>query len=147
VLLELKKRNYLNIVLVDASFQQRLKNFLKHTSREENMESVRELMALDEPYHKQEWQDCLEFVRARVLNRGGKAELREELKKREKEVIRYFRPTWDQYFMKIADIARRRSNCMKTSVGAVIVNDENRVISTGYNGTPKEIPSCYRMGC
>ena len=49
--------------------------------------------------------------------------------------MRSFRPSWDQYFMKIADIARRRSNCMKTSVGAVIVNDENRVVSTGYNGT------------
>ena len=49
--------------------------------------------------------------------------------------------------MKIADIARRRSNCMKTSVGAVIVNNENRVVSTGYNGTPKGLVSCYRLGC
>ncbi|XP_031472917.1 deoxycytidylate deaminase-like [Nymphaea colorata] len=99
------------------------------------------------PFHREEFQECLEFVRVRVLNRGNREELRGELRKKDKEVIRYFRPTWDQYFMKIADIARRRSNCMKTSVGAVIVNDENRVVSTGYNGTPKEIPSCYKMGC
>ena len=49
--------------------------------------------------------------------------------------------------MKIADIAKRRSNCMKSSVGAVIVNENNRVVSTGYNGTPQGLLSCFRMGC
>ncbi len=49
--------------------------------------------------------------------------------------------------MKIADIARRRSNCMKSSVGAVIVNEENRVISTGYNGTARGLTSCFKDGC
>jgi len=81
------------------------------------------------------------------MNSGSLEKLKEEIGKKNKEIIRFFRPTWDQYFMKIADIARRRSNCMKTSVGAVIVNDENRVVSTGYNGTPKGIPSCYKLGC
>jgi dCMP deaminase len=73
--------------------------------------------------------------------------LKEEVKKKEKEVLRIFRPSWDQYFMKIADIARRRSNCMKTSVGAVIVNKDNRVVSTGYNGTPRGLLGCYQLGC
>lgn len=49
--------------------------------------------------------------------------------------------------MKIADIAKRRSNCMKSSVGAVIVNDSHRVVSTGYNGTPQGLKSCFRSGC
>lgn len=49
--------------------------------------------------------------------------------------------------MKIADIAKRRSNCMKSSVGCVIVNDNNRVVSTGYNGTPRGLISCYKDGC
>ncbi len=49
--------------------------------------------------------------------------------------------------MKLADIARRRSNCMKSSVGAVIVNKDCRVISTGYNGTPRGLLSCFRGGC
>lgn len=38
------------------------------------------------------------------------------------QIIKPFRPSWEDYFMKMADIARRRSNCMKSSVGAVIVN-------------------------
>lgn len=49
--------------------------------------------------------------------------------------------------MKIADIAKRRSNCMKSSVGCVIVNDNNRVVSTGFNGTPRGLPSCFNNGC
>ena len=83
----------------------------------------------------------------RIINKGTTESLIEEISSKKKEVIRFFRPTWDQYFMKMADIARRRSNCMKTSVGAVIVNEDNRVVSTGYNGTPKGITSCYKMGC
>ena len=49
--------------------------------------------------------------------------------------------------MKLADIARRRSNCMKSTVGAVITNSDNRVISTGYNGTPRGLLSCFKGGC
>lgn len=56
------------------------------------------------------------------------------------------RPNWDQYFMELADLASRRSNCMKRRVGCVIVRD-NRIISTGYNGTPKNLPNCNEGGC
>lgn len=56
------------------------------------------------------------------------------------------RPTWDQYFMQIALLTRSRSNCMKRKVGAIIVKD-NRILSLGYNGTPKGLPNCYEGGC
>lgn len=46
------------------------------------------------------------------------------------------RPSWDEYFMDIANVVASRSNCMKRKVAAVIVRDK-RVISTGYNGTPR----------
>ena len=36
---------------------------------------------------------------------------------------------------------------MKSSVGAVIVNDNNRVVSTGYNGTPRGLESCFKDDC
>lgn len=36
---------------------------------------------------------------------------------------------------------------MKSSVGCVIVNDNNRVVSTGYNGTPRGLHYCYDNGC
>ncbi|KAJ5894433.1 Deoxycytidylate deaminase [Penicillium taxi] len=56
------------------------------------------------------------------------------------------RPIWDQYFMQLASLAAQRSNCMKRRVGCVLVR-ERRVISTGYNGTPRHLPNCNEGGC
>jgi dCMP deaminase len=56
------------------------------------------------------------------------------------------RPSWDQYFMQLADLAAHRSNCMKRRVGCVIVR-EKRVVSTGYNGTPRGMTNCNEGGC
>ncbi|KAF2835110.1 hypothetical protein M501DRAFT_999397 [Patellaria atrata CBS 101060] len=56
------------------------------------------------------------------------------------------RPSWDQYFMQLASLAAQRSNCMKRRVGCVLVR-EKRVISTGYNGTPRGIRNCNEGGC
>lgn len=57
------------------------------------------------------------------------------------------RPTWDQYFMEMAELTAKRSTCMRRSVGAVIVKD-NRAIATGYNGAPRGIAHCEdRGGC
>lgn len=56
------------------------------------------------------------------------------------------RPGWDQYFMNIAIVAASRSNCMKRKVASVIVKDK-RIISTGYNGTPRGIKNCNEGGC
>ncbi len=52
------------------------------------------------------------------------------------EMHKQERPDWDEYFMKIAQVASMRSNCIKRKVGAVIIRDK-RIISTGYNGTPQ----------
>lgn len=56
------------------------------------------------------------------------------------------RPNWDQYFMQLASLAAQRSNCMKRRVGCVLVR-ESRVISTGYNGTPRHLQNCNQGGC
>ncbi|RDL37728.1 Cytidine deaminase-like protein [Venustampulla echinocandica] len=56
------------------------------------------------------------------------------------------RPSWDQYFMELASLAAQRSNCMKRRVGCVLVR-EKRVISTGYNGTPRGLKNCGEGGC
>ena len=56
------------------------------------------------------------------------------------------RPGWDQYFMQLASLAAQRSNCMKRRVGCVVVR-EKRVLSTGYNGTPRNVRNCNEGGC
>lgn len=57
------------------------------------------------------------------------------------------RPCWDTYFMELASLAAQRSNCMKRRVGCVLVGKERRVISTGYNGTPRGLQNCADGGC
>jgi dCMP deaminase len=56
------------------------------------------------------------------------------------------RPDWDTYFLEIAHVVKRRSNCCRRQVAAVIVRDR-RIISTGYNGTPRGIKNCFDGGC
>ena len=56
------------------------------------------------------------------------------------------RPGWDEYFMEIAKVVALRSNCSRRHVAAVIVKD-GRIISTGYNGTPRGIKNCNEGGC
>lgn len=56
------------------------------------------------------------------------------------------RPNWDVYFMEIAKVVAARSNCSRRHVAAVIVKDK-RIISTGYNGTPRGIKNCNEGGC
>ncbi len=56
------------------------------------------------------------------------------------------RPSWDAYFMSIARVVATRSNCIKRKVGSIITSDR-RIISTGYNGTPRGLPNCNEGGC
>ena len=56
------------------------------------------------------------------------------------------RINWDQYFMKIAVDASKRSTCLRRQIGAVLVKD-NYIISTGYNGAPSKTPHCLDVGC
>jgi dCMP deaminase len=56
------------------------------------------------------------------------------------------RPSFDEYFLKIAHLVAERSTCLKRQVGAVLAK-ENRILSTGYNGAPKGLPHCAETGC
>ena len=44
--------------------------------------------------------------------------------------------SWDQYFMGIAKLSAMRSKDPNTSVGACIVDSDNKILSVGYNGMP-----------
>ena len=44
--------------------------------------------------------------------------------------------SWDEYFMGVALLAAQRSKDPNTQVGACIVDEQNRILSTGYNGFP-----------
>lgn len=56
------------------------------------------------------------------------------------------RPDWDEYFMEIAHVVAKRSTCMRHHIGSVIVKDK-RILATGYNGAPRNLPHCLELGC
>ena len=48
---------------------------------------------------------------------------------------------WDKYFLNICNVVASNSKCLSRKVGAIIVQDKS-IISTGYNGPPRGVPSC-----
>lgn len=56
------------------------------------------------------------------------------------------RPAHPEYFLRIAFAVRARADCLGSRVGAVLAKDD-RVISTGYNGTPSDMLNCSEGGC
>jgi dCMP deaminase len=56
------------------------------------------------------------------------------------------RPTWDLYMMHIARAVSERADCTRRKVGAVIMDTEHRIVSTGYNGAPSGMPGCLTDG-
>lgn len=56
------------------------------------------------------------------------------------------RPSWDEYFVRIAEEVAHRSTCLRRQVGAVLVKDR-RILATGYNGAPSGIRHCAEAGC
>jgi dCMP deaminase len=56
------------------------------------------------------------------------------------------RPSWDQYFIEITNIAKQRSTCLRRQVGALLVKD-NHILATGYNGVPAGVTHCEVTGC
>jgi dCMP deaminase len=56
------------------------------------------------------------------------------------------RPSREEYFMLLAVATRERAACLRRHVGAILVADQ-RIIATGYNGTPTAFPNCDEGGC
>lgn len=89
----------------------------------------------------------IDRAEVRLINQSDDLEqLHQTLKELDLPNEQRFRPNWDQYFMQLASLAAQRSNCMKRRVGSVLVR-EKRVISTGYNGTPRNLKNCNEGGC
>lgn len=56
------------------------------------------------------------------------------------------RKSWEEYFMDLAHNVATRGTCDRAYVGCVLVNSENRIVSTGYNGSIAGNPHCDEIG-
>lgn len=77
---------------------------------------------------------------------GKAAPSEEEFSPLEIEAKPAGRPSWDEYFMEIAELVAKRGTCPRKRCSAVIVRNK-RIIATGYNGAPAGMPHCIDVGC
>ncbi|HAE92514.1 deoxycytidylate deaminase [Tissierella praeacuta] len=56
------------------------------------------------------------------------------------------RKSWKEYFMEITELVATRSTCDRAFVGCLLVNDDNRIVSSGYNGSVSGNPHCDDIG-
>ena len=148
----LRKRKDFYLLMIDADQKIRFER-LKERNREKDPQDYDAFLQLEaaeagsnDPT-TQQLNRTIELADAQVENNGTIDELYEDVRQVLRALsINLKRPSWDEYFMKIAQVAALRSNCIKRKVAAVIVRD-NRVIATGYNGTPRGVKNCNEGGC
>jgi len=63
----------------------------------------------------------------------------------EEKNSKHVRPSWDNYFMLVADTVAQRATCDRGRSGCVIVRDK-QILVTGYVGSPKGLPHCDELG-
>ncbi len=140
------------LLSIEASPQKRFER-IKKRSRDGDIKTYEEFIKHEaEESHnvdptKQNLNACAKMADHRVTNNASLETFHEAINKVCASILmNQPRPGWDEYFMKIAKVVASRSNCMKRKVAAVIVKD-GRIISTGYNGTPRGVKNCNEGGC
>jgi dCMP deaminase len=139
------------LLWIDASIDERFARS-RRRGRAGDGASLEEFQALearelDSPASGQQLVRVQALADIVIVNNGDLAALHAELQQLLQQLLPFReRPSWDEYFMSIARVVASRSNCVKRMVGSVIVSDR-RIISTGYNGTPRGVRNCNEGGC
>lgn len=148
----LRRNGDLHLLFVDAAPMNRFERTRKRSRAgdAETFEKFQELEAQElrsDSSSGQQLLRCQDLADAVVANDGTIEELHGKVSEIVLSLLRNRkRPSWDAYFMDIARMVSLRSNCIKRKVAAIIVKDR-RIISTGYNGTPRAIRNCNEGGC
>jgi dCMP deaminase len=139
------------LVWVDAKLETRFER-IRARGRSGDPQSVAELEALEERErgsddpNAQQLAAVEQLADLRLMNDASLDELHRQLQSWVSNNLAFSRPGWDDYFMSIARVVASRSNCVKRKVAAVVTSDK-RIISTGYNGTPRGTRNCNQGGC
>ena len=100
-------------------------------------------MQSDDP-NRQNLRRCIELADFRFDNDGTISELQAQVE-HVLQQISYRRPSWDEYFMELANTASKRATCDRGRSGCVIVKDKQLLV-TGYVGSPSGLPHCDDVG-
>ncbi|MBI4115086.1 MAG: AAA family ATPase [Candidatus Omnitrophica bacterium] len=147
-----KRRRDFYLVHVQAPQKLRFER-LRQRGRENDPRTFEEFLALEAKEaasaksDDQQLDQAISLADVTLENGGPLRDLHEKIKRLLLELSKKeLRPDWDDYFLGIAKMVALRSNCIKRKVAAVLVKDR-RIISTGYNGTPRGVKNCNEGGC
>ena len=101
----------------------------------------REMTATDP--NKQNLGECIRQADFVFTNDGTIPELHQQVEKVLTQL--HVRPSWDDYFLNLADTVSERATCNRGRSGCVIVKDK-QILVTGYVGSPKGLPHCDDVG-
>jgi len=59
--------------------------------------------------------------------------------------MEHLRPSWDEYFIQLADTVAKRATCDRGRSGCVITKDK-QILVTGYVGSPRGLAHCDEVG-
>lgn len=147
-----KRRSDFYLVNVHAPQRLRFER-LRQRGRENDPKTYEEFLALETKEASsaqasdQQLDLAISLADITLENAGPVRELHDKVKRLLLDLSKkQLRPDWDDYFLGIAKMVALRSNCIKRKVAAVLVKDR-RIISTGYNGTPRGVRNCNEGGC
>ena len=150
LILESDEAILINVVAPD---RERLRRLIAR-DRENDPKTLEDLRAKekqessDDP-NAQQLHKVRKMATVTLRNDGTLEQLQEKVDKLVKDYLYKLqpsRPSWDAYFMNVAEIIRLRSTCLSAKKGTVLIKDK-KIISTGYNGSPKGIKHCNVGGC
>lgn len=149
----LQSKSSLRLVHICSNTKKRFSNFISFKKKQYeykedcSSEYFKEFLDNDEEYMKTFPREFYKVTRTyNIANDTDLDSFFENTKKFWEHVTTSYRPSWDDYFMTIAENLADRSNCIKLKVGAITVKN-NRILSSGFNGTPNHLPNCFEGGC
>ena len=114
-----------------------------HVSYETFLANEQREMDNSDP-NKQNLRGCIERADFRFDNNGSIELLHQQVEQVLSQIM-YRRPSWDEYFMELANTASKRATCDRGRSGCVIVKDRQLLV-TGYVGAPSGLPHCDEVG-
>lgn len=151
---ELKKRKDFYLIDIKAPAKLRFKRMLKR-NRYGDVKTFKDFLKYEKLESQkngcgQQLELCKKKAIKSINNTGNIKNLYSKVDKllaqlQKIEKRNYKRPSWDEYFMKIAKAVGERGTCDRGRAGAVIVKDK-RIIATGYVGAPMGLPHCDEIG-
>jgi len=149
----LRQKGNFYLIAVDADVRKRYERVVLRKQESDKIsfekfvqDEEREMESLDPA--KQNLSACIQLADVRVKNDSTIFDLEKDIEelltkigfkvenKKQKISKRKDYISWDDYFMGVALLSAKRSKDPSTQVGACIVNKENKIVGTGYNGFP-----------